>query len=73
MKKLVLLLATASLMASPLAAQQTEGATGTAAEPEPRSGLEGEAIGYLSIPILLVLILVIGVALGGDEEESASA
>lgn len=39
---------------------------------ERRSGLEGEAWGYLSIPILIVVIAILGFALGLDEEEPTS-
>ena len=43
--------------------------------PEPaseRHGLEGEAIGYLALPALLVLVLLVGLLVGGGEEEPDS-
>ena len=62
-----------SLIVSPAAAQ-----TPGAPEPAPQSGqggrrgLEGEALGYLALPALLVLTLLAGLLVGGGEEIPAS-
>ena len=43
--------------------------------PEPASesrGLEGEAVGYLALPALLVLVLLVGLLVGGGDEEPDS-
>ena len=60
------LLAAAALAASPALAQETP----PPAQPEraERRGLEGEAIGYLAVPVLLVVVLLIGIVLGVDSD-----
>ena len=44
------------------------------AEQGPRPNLEGEAMGYLAVPALLVLVVLIGVLIGsgGDEDMPVS-
>jgi hypothetical protein len=77
MRRLILLIriltaaAATCLAASPVAAQQ---APAPAIEGQAQHGrLEGEVLGYLALPILLVLTAVIGFAIGGDEEEARAS
>jgi hypothetical protein len=61
----LLLVASLALAAAPVAAQPP------APQPaEERSGgLEGEVIGYLALPVLLVLVVAIGFLIGGEDED----
>ncbi len=58
------LIAAFALAAAPVAAQEPPPRPQPA---EPR-GIPGEAIGYLALPALLVLVLLIGVVLGVDSD-----
>jgi lipopolysaccharide export LptBFGC system permease protein LptF len=71
MRKLFAAVAALSLTAAPVAAQPPQ-ATETQQEAEDRDGgLEGELWGYLALPALIVVILLIAVAMG-EEEDSVS-
>jgi hypothetical protein len=53
-------------------------ASALAQEPTPppserRGNMEGEAIGYLAVPALLVLVLLIGLLLGGGGDEKPAS
>jgi hypothetical protein len=70
MRSPVAALSALSLAAAPAIAQAPD-----APEPAPeqrRRGLEGEAIGYLAVPVLLVLTIVAGLLVGGGDEEPES-
>lgn len=55
-----------ALAAAPLAAQPP---AAPPAEQGDRPNLEGEAIGYLAVPALLVLVVLIGVLVGSGGED----
>lgn len=73
LSKLLAALCALSVAAAPAAAQSSP-----APEPEPspapeeRPNLEGEAIGYLAVPVLLVLTIIVGLLIGGGDEEPES-
>jgi hypothetical protein len=60
-----------SLIAAAVPAQPPEGAEAPESARE-RRGLEGEVVGYLAVPALLVLVLIVGLLVGGGEEEPDS-
>lgn len=72
---------TTALVASSIAVAPAGAAAQAPAEPpaEPsterrRSGsLEGEALGYLAVPILLVLVIVAGLLVGGGDGETPAS
>ena len=70
-RKLLSCLSALSLAAAPAAAQSPDPAERPAEETRSPS-LEGEAIGYLAVPALLVLVLIVGLLVGGGDEEPDS-
>ena len=58
-----------TLAAAPLAAQPPAPPPPPPAEQDAPRNMEGEAIGYLAVPALLVLVVLIGVLVGGGEED----
>ncbi len=60
-----------ALGAAPIAAAQPPADPAPPAE-QRRPNLEGEAIGYLAVPALLVLVLIVGLLVGGGDEEPES-
>jgi hypothetical protein len=60
------------LAAAVAAGALATGAIGQPPAPEQagRRGLEGEALGYLAVPVLLVLTLGAGLLVGGEEPDS---
>ena len=69
-RRLTAALCAFALIAAPAAAQPPEDPD-PAEQPE-RRGLEGELIGYLAVPALLVLVLLAGLLVGGGDERPES-
>ena len=70
LKSLFAMFAAVSLIAATVPAQPSASTDPT----PPRSrNLEGEAIGYLAIPALLVLVLIVGLLIGSGGDETAES
>jgi hypothetical protein len=61
----------ASLAMAPASAQSPDPSPPEVEDQRPPS-LEGELTGYLALPVLLVLVVIVGVLVGGGEEVAES-
>jgi hypothetical protein len=71
-RSLLIAFSAVSLAAAPAVAAQAPEPPPPPAEARDPPRLEGEAIGYLAVPVLLVLVVIVGLLVGGGGEEPDS-